>query len=78
MVPEEMEVSHKDYASIDAVHADTPNRRAATAFVPGPRGCTNSAEDRHYNAEGQRELGRRMWVAYQQMSADQLAGYAPG
>jgi len=76
MVPEEMEVSHKDYASIDAVHADTPNRRAATAFVPGPRGSTNSVEDRHYNAEGQRELGRRMWVAYQQMSADQLAGYA--
>jgi hypothetical protein len=78
MVPEEMEQSHKDYASIDAVHRDTPNRRPATAFIPGPHGCTNSVEDRHYNAEGQRELGRRMWVQFQQMSADQLAGYASG
>jgi Carbohydrate esterase, sialic acid-specific acetylesterase len=75
MVPEEMEVSHKDYASIDAVHADTPNRRPRVAFIPGPRGCTNSAKDRHYNGAGQRELGARMWERYQQMCADQLAGY---
>jgi hypothetical protein len=75
MVPEEMEMSHKDYASIDAVHVDTPNRRPRVAFIPGPRGCTNSVKDRHYNGAGQRELGRRMWVQYQQMCADQLAGY---
>jgi hypothetical protein len=76
MVPEEMERSHKDYSAIDAVHADTPNRRPRTAFVPGPRSCINGERDRHYNAAGQRELGRRMWTAFREMCADQLAGYA--
>ncbi|HET6733668.1 sialate O-acetylesterase [Mycobacterium sp.] len=78
MVPEEMELSHKDYSAIDAVHADTPNRRTGTAFIPGPSGCINGGEDRHYNATGQRELGRRMWITYREMCAEQLAGYAPG
>jgi hypothetical protein len=75
MVPEEMELSHKDYSGIDAVHADTPNRRTDTAFIPGPRSRINGGEDRHYNAEGQRELGRRMWIAYRDMCVDALAGY---
>jgi hypothetical protein len=76
MVPEEMEFSHKDYSAIDAVHADTPNRRPSTAFIPGPRARINGGEDRHYNAEGQRELGHRMWSAYREMCAGQLTGYA--
>jgi hypothetical protein len=76
MVPEEMELSHKDYSAINAVHADTPNRRPRTAFIPGPPDCINGGEDRHYNAAGQRELGRRMWMTYREMCADQLADYA--
>jgi len=69
MVPEEMETSHKDYTGVDAVHADTPNRRPRVGFVPGPRGCINGglingAMDTHYNAEGQRALGRAMWETY--------------
>ncbi|MGX9790278.1 sialate O-acetylesterase [Mycobacterium sp. MMS18-G62] len=76
MVPEEMAESHKDYSAIDAVHVDTPNRRPRTAFIDGPVGYINGGEDRHYNAAGQRELGRRMWSAYREMCADHLAGYA--
>jgi hypothetical protein len=76
MVPEEMEQSHKDYSAIDAVHIDTPNRRPRAAFIDGPVGYVNGGEDRHYNAAGQRELGRRMWASYHEMCADRLAGYA--
>jgi hypothetical protein len=76
MVPEEMERSHKDYSGVDAVHADTPNRRPRTAFVPGPREAFNSDTDRHYSAAGQRELGERMWAAYRAVAADDLRAYA--
>jgi hypothetical protein len=75
MVPEEMEQSHKDYSAINAVHADTPGRRVRTAFVPGPRSSINSGTDRHYNAAGQRELGRRLWDTYRTMCVDELAEY---
>jgi hypothetical protein len=76
MVPEEMERSHKDYSGIDAVHADTPNRRPRTAFVPGPHESFNSDTDRHYSGAGARELGERMWLKYLELCADQLAEYA--
>jgi hypothetical protein len=76
MVPEELEQSHKDYSAISAVHIDTPNRRSRAAFIDGPVGYINGGEDRHYNAAGQRELGRRMWTSYREMCADRLAGYA--
>jgi hypothetical protein len=76
MVPEEMERSHKDYSGVDAVHADTPNRRRRTVFVPGPRAAFNSDTDRHYSAVGQRELGARMWSAYLAMCSADLARYA--
>jgi hypothetical protein len=75
MVPEEMERSHKPYPAIDAVHADTPNRRPCTAFVAGPRSCCNSETDTHYNAAGQRQLGLAMWHAYRSMRTDDPAGY---
>jgi len=75
MVPEEMELSGKPYAGINAVHEDTPNRRPRTAFVPGPRSSFNSVADRHYNAAGLRELGERMWLAYSAMSSDVLTQY---
>jgi Carbohydrate esterase, sialic acid-specific acetylesterase len=75
MVPEEMERSGKDYAAIDAVHAATPGRRPMCAFVEGPRGSINGGSDRHYNAAGQRELGRRLWDAYRKMCDHELAQY---
>jgi hypothetical protein len=78
MVPEEMERGHRAYPVINAVHADTPNRRRRAAFVPGPRSSYNSETDRHYNAAGGRELGRRMWTAYRDMCVDELAEYATG
>jgi hypothetical protein len=78
MVPEEMELSHKDYSAINAVHADTPNRRPCTAFIAGPRDSINGPTDRHFNAAGQRELGRRMWAKYHEMCAHELVEYASG
>lgn len=78
MVPDEMEQSHKDYSVIDAIHADTPNRRGRTEFVPGEKGCINGGADRHYNAVGQRAMGRAMWARYRLMCADDLAEYAAG
>ena len=77
MVAEEMELSGKNYAPINAVHADTPNRRPRTAFVPGAREAINGGSDRHYNAAGQREMGRGMWVAYRAIAVDDLAGHDP-
>lgn len=76
MVPEEMELSHKDYSAINAVHQDTPNRLAHTAFIPGSRNCINGGVDRHYNAVGQRRMGQDMWTAYREKFADRLAAYA--
>ncbi len=78
MVPEEMELSRKDYSVIDAIHADTPNRRSRTAFVPGERGCINGGADRHYNAAGLRAMGHAMWRCYREICGDELAGYVSG
>lgn len=78
MVPEEMELSHKDYSVIDAIHADAPNRRKHTAFVPGERGYINGGADRHYNAVGQRAMGGAMWTAFSGMCERELAEYAAG
>jgi Carbohydrate esterase, sialic acid-specific acetylesterase len=75
MVVEEMEQSGKNYGPINAVHADTPNRRPRTAFVPGARASINGGTDRHYNAAGQREMGRAMWLAYRTIAVDDLADY---
>ncbi|OBF30422.1 hypothetical protein A5724_24115 [Mycobacterium sp. ACS1612] len=75
MVAEEMEHSGKDYGPINAVHADTPNRRPRTAFVPGARAAINGGTDRHYNAAGQREMGRAMWLAYRAIAVEDLAHY---
>jgi hypothetical protein len=75
MVAEEMELSGKNYGPINAVHADTPNRRPRTAFIPGARSSINGGTDRHYNAAGQREMGRAMWLAYRTIAVDDLAGY---
>ena len=76
MVPEEMERGHKDYSVINAIHADTPNRKPHTAFVTGRRNCINDDVDRHYNAEGLRAMGADMWTAYSAIASTALAGYA--
>ena len=77
MVGEEMELSGKNYAPINAVHADTPNRRPRAAFVPGARESINGGTDRHYNAAGQREMGRAMWLVYRTIAVNDMAGYGP-
>ncbi|MGU3432775.1 sialate O-acetylesterase [Actinomycetes bacterium M1A6_2h] len=64
MVPELVRTGHPGYRGIDAVHVDTPNRHDLCAVVDGPEGMTNSENDPHYSAVGQRELGRRMFDAY--------------
>ncbi|MDI9894204.1 sialate O-acetylesterase [Rhodococcus sp. IEGM 1381] len=69
MVPDEIASGHPDYPIIDAVHADTPRRRPGVVFVPGPAGLYNSETEKiHYSAAGQRELGLRMWTAFDGMS----------
>jgi Carbohydrate esterase, sialic acid-specific acetylesterase len=78
MVPDEMELSHKDYSVIDAIHADAPNRRLRTGFARGERGCVNGVADRHYNAVGQRAMGHAMWRCYREICGDELAGYVNG
>ena len=40
MNPEEMEISHKDYSAVNAVHIDTPNRNPRCAFIPGNRNAS--------------------------------------
>lgn len=67
MVPEEIKNGDENYRAIDAAHADTPNRRPFTAYVEGPRDSHNVDETIHYNASGQRELGLRMWRAYEKL-----------
>ena len=78
MVPEEMELSRKDYSVIDAIHVDTPNRWPRAAFIPGERGCINGGHDRHYNAAGLRAMGGAMWAKFHDMCRDELAEYATG
>jgi len=75
MVPEEMELSRKDYSVIDAIHADTPHRRPRTAFVRGERGCVNGEHDRHYNAAGLRAMGDAMWASYREFGTAETAGH---
>jgi hypothetical protein len=75
MVPEEMELSGKDYAPINAVHVETPRRRPRTLFVAGKRGFINGGVDRHYNAAGLRHMGADMWAAYRDRCGADLEAY---
>jgi len=53
------------YRVVDAVHRDTPNRHPAVSFVEAPAGMFNSETEKiHFNAAGQRELGRRYYEEY--------------
>lgn len=60
------------YQVVDAAHRDTPNRVPAASFVEAPAGMYNSPGDKlHFNAAGQRELGRRYYQAYRRVTAVQ-------
>lgn len=48
------------YAQIFAAHADTPNRVANSAYVPGPIGL-QQGDRLHYTGAGQRILGKAMF-----------------
>lgn len=75
MVPDEIASGHQDYPVIDAVHRDTPRRRPGVVFVEGPHGMYNSETEKiHYNAAGQRELGARMWSAFEAAQQQGLRG----
>ena len=71
-----MELSHKDYSAIDAVHADTPNRRPRTAFIPGSATASTARQTVTTTPAGQRAMGRGMWQKYREMCRDELAEYA--
>lgn len=45
--------------AIDAVHVDTPNRKAYTAFVRGPSGM-GRGDNLHYSSPGERAQGRQL------------------
>ena len=70
-----MEISHKDYSAVNAVHIDTPNRNPRCAFIPGNRNAFNALDDRHFNAVGMRAMGHGMWAKYREIAADHLPAY---
>jgi Carbohydrate esterase, sialic acid-specific acetylesterase/Fibronectin type III domain len=64
-------------AEINAVHIDTPRRNERTAFAYGPVGpAFHNGDGVHYNAPGQRELGRALFDAYILAQAN-VRGVAP-
>lgn len=69
MSPDRMAEHGRGYPGIDAAHRATPERLPLTAFVHAPSGMYNSEEEKiHFNAEGQRELGRRYYAAYRRLA----------
>lgn len=74
MSPDRMAEHVGGYPGIDAAHRATPSRVPLAAFVGAPSGMYNSRTDKlHFNAEGQRELGRRYYREFKR-----LAGLASG
>ena len=68
MVPEEMELSRKDYSVIDAIHADTPQPATTNRVRHRGAGLRQRRADRHYNAAGLRAMGHAMWASYREIS----------
>lgn len=69
MSPDRMAEHGGGYPGIDAAHRNTPSRVPLTAFVKAPTGMYNSeAEKIHFNAAGQRELGRRYYEEYRRLA----------
>ncbi len=53
------------YSIVNSAHIDTPRRKQGTAFAYGPTSMYNAENEKiHYNAAGQRILGRRYYDAY--------------
>lgn len=71
MNPDRMDEGTAGHKEIDRAHREAPERIPACAFVEGPRGMFNGPDEKlHYNAEGQRELGRRYFAAVRSLLDD--------
>lgn len=69
MSPDRMAEHVGGYPGIDAAHRSTPSRVPLAAFVEAPAGMYNSeAEKIHFNAAGQRELGRRYYREFTRLA----------
>lgn len=64
MSPDRMAEMDGIYDEINAVHQGIGERIDNAAFVDPPAGMHNDGETIHFNAAGQRELGRSYWDAY--------------
>lgn len=64
MVPEYLATGTR--AAINVVHLATPSRNTRVRIAPGVY-ANNNADGNHYNAVGQRVLGRAMFDAYQRI-----------
>jgi hypothetical protein len=64
--------AHAETQGVDRVHREVAKTMPDVSFVPGPSGMTNPGELVHYSAEGQRELGRRMWAAYAHLGSGRV------
>lgn len=65
MSPDRMAEYGGGYLDINAAHQAIPRRVELSAFVEAPSGMFNSTDDKiHFNAAGQRELGRRYYDEY--------------
>jgi hypothetical protein len=68
MVPEGIE-TRTGFPTINAVHIDTQRTKVRTAFTYGPRGMFNTTDvpdpavPIHYNGQGQRTLGSRIYAS---------------
>jgi len=65
MLPIWIDANTPNSTAIDNAHQDTPNRFTYTAFVSArlPTEITNTADNLHYNATGQRTLADRYYTA---------------
>jgi hypothetical protein len=55
---------------IEAAHRSVAAQRLQTAFVEGPSGASQDAEQIHYSAAGARELGLRFYRAFEAETSD--------
>jgi Carbohydrate esterase, sialic acid-specific acetylesterase len=75
MVPDFLTVGSA--MALNQVHVDTPRRVLHTGFAYGPIGPEfNNGDRAHYNAKGQRQLGRALFDAYLLALAN-VSGVAP-
>lgn len=69
MSPDRMAEYGGAYLDINAAHHAIPSRVELSACVEAPSGMFNSPDDKiHFNAAGQRELGRRYYEEYRRLA----------